>query len=308
MQLEIKWIRYNWKNNESTGGVTMRGKKILAAVFGLVLAAGILAGCGDTEPEPSSGGASEAAVIQVSGDGMETTEVDLSKISGDSQTYIYSIINNWPSKKFYAAEGVDILDVLKAAGAPDTYRSITFRGSDGYEGTFTREQLENQRYYYPNLEMDSESGAEPVPVIISTHFAEDSSDPADMQDMRPTLIFGQETVYEHNSPSFVEDIAEIILSDEDPGCWEAPTIFPEAGTIAAGETVKLQHPSAGIMKIYYTTDGSDPTESSTMYNPSTYQPELNAPIPVNESMTIRAFAAGYGKRPSEIAEFHFDVQ
>jgi hypothetical protein len=60
---------------------------------------------------------------------------------------------------------------------------------------------------------------------------------------------------------------------------EAATTFPTEGRIAAGESVKLQHKFSGLVKLHYTLDGTDPTELSPMYNPSTYQPELNLPIP-----------------------------
>ena len=81
--------------------------------------------------------------------------------------------------------------------------------------------------------------------------------------------------------------------------------FPLPGSIAAGETVKLQHPDYGMVKLHYTLDGSEPTLLSTMYNPSTYQPELNRPIPISEPTVIKVLVSGYGKEDSEIATFEF---
>ncbi|MCI5898598.1 MAG: chitobiase/beta-hexosaminidase C-terminal domain-containing protein [Firmicutes bacterium] len=281
--------------------------KVFAVVLCLAFSAGSLTGCnaGAGGADGTGQGAGENTVT-ISGAGIEAVKVDLGEFQEEARTYIYSVINNWPSKKFYTAEGVDLQTVLESVNA-DGYESITVRGADGYESSFTKEQLTEPRYYYPNLEMDSESKAEQVPFLLSVRFAEDSVSEADMTEAKPTLLFGQANVFEHNSPAFVEDISEIILSDKDPGCWEAPTVFPEAGAVAPGETVKLQHPSAGLVKIFYTLDGSEPTECSNLYNPSTYQPELNVPITVTENVTIKAFAVGYGKHPSEVAEFHFHV-
>ena len=59
--------------------------------------------------------------------------------------------------------------------------------------------------------------------------------------------------------------------------------------------------------MYYTTDGTDPTPYSTMYNPSTYQPEVNVPITVTEDVTIRVLVRGYGKNDSDISELTFSV-
>ncbi|MBR0375808.1 MAG: chitobiase/beta-hexosaminidase C-terminal domain-containing protein, partial [Firmicutes bacterium] len=61
-------------------------------------------------------------------------------------------------------------------------------------------------------------------------------------------------------------------------------------------------------KIYYTLDGSEPDVYSAMYNPSTYQPELNTPIEVTGDMTVRAFASGYGRADSPVAEFRIEVE
>ena len=77
--------------------------------------------------------------------------------------------------------------------------------------------------------------------------------------------------------------------------------------IAPGETVKLQHPSFGLVKLHYTLDGTEPTELSPMYNPSTYRPELNVPIPITEDTVIKVIAVGYGKRNSPVAAYTFTV-
>jgi Chitobiase/beta-hexosaminidase C-terminal domain/Right handed beta helix region/Bacterial Ig-like domain (group 2) len=82
----------------------------------------------------------------------------------------------------------------------------------------------------------------------------------------------------------------------------APTISPAAGAISAATTVTLS--DSGINhSIYYTTDGSTPTTSSTLYT---------GPFPVNPGTTVQAigmwgqganaksYPAGYGYVPSAV--------
>jgi hypothetical protein len=103
----------------------------------------------------------------------------------------------------------------------------------------------------------------------------------------------------------VKGIKEIMVTIDDPGKWEVATVFPPAGNIARGDKAKLQHKEIGKVKMYYTLDGSIPTEGSTLYNPSTYQPELNKPIVINENTTIKVLVKGFGKYDSDIAEYHY---
>ncbi len=62
----------------------------------------------------------------------------------------------------------------------------------------------------------------------------------------------------------------------------APTFSPAGGTYSTAKSVTLSTTSPGA-NIYYTTDGSMPTTSSTPYT---------GPITVSASTTIKAIAAG----------------
>jgi RHS repeat-associated protein len=70
-----------------------------------------------------------------------------------------------------------------------------------------------------------------------------------------------------------------------------PTIAPSAGTYTTVQTVTLSDTTAGAT-IYYTTDGSIPTSSSSRYT---------APIPVANTQTVQAIAIAYGFSPSPVA-------
>lgn len=60
--------------------------------------------------------------------------------------------------------------------------------------------------------------------------------------------------------------------------------------------------------MFYTIDGTDPKSNGKLYNPSTYQPELNKPIPIEDDTIIKGFAKGFGKYDSDIAAFEYKVK
>jgi len=251
--------------------------------------------------------------ITIKGDGIQgEKKFTLAELAAQPEAgfqHVYSTINNWPTARFYAVRGLTVRSILQAAGVLDTARAITFRSDDGYEMSFTREQLlDTPHYYYPRVKEGSPEGAQPVEPVIAYEYKEGSADMGAAAADAPCLIIGQRNLLEHTNPAFVVNVAEIIVSSRDPGQWEAATTFPTEGKIAAGESVKLQHKSSGLVKLHYTLDGTDPTELSPMYNPSTYQPELNLPIPVREDTIIKVLVSGYGKQNSAISSFTFEVQ
>lgn len=303
----------------------MRFKRILTVLLLIIICCALCACTGndapppdttapDTIAEPASVPKAETSgehIISVSGDipGGDT-ELDIELIALDSTDAVfsgpYSVINNWPSKKFCRAEGITITAVLEKLGVLDTFQQITVTSSDGYCMSFTREQVLTDRWYYPGLREDDTANAENAPMILATRYTSEGLD-AEAEDVKTMLVFGQEDIFEHNTPAFVEDISEITVSNADPGKWDPATSFPAPGTVSAGELVKLQHTYAGLAKLYYTTDGSDPTYESSMYNPSTYQPELNVPVEITDDTVIKVIVRGYGHHNSDIAELSFTV-
>jgi len=251
--------------------------------------------------------------ITVKGDGIDGEQKftfgQLASLPRSGFQHVYSTINNWPTSRVFAAKGIAVRGILKAAGVLDTVRVITFRSPDSYEVRFTREQLlDLPRYYYPKVKEGSADLAESVEPIIAYEYKEGSGDMQAAVPDAPCLIIGQSNPLEHTNPAFVVNISEIIVSDKEAETWEPATTFPKEGKIASGELVKLQHKSFGLVKLHYTLDGTDPTELSPMYNVSTYQPELNVPIPITKDTVIKVLVAGYGKKNSEIKSFTFDVQ
>jgi len=76
-----------------------------------------------------------------------------------------------------------------------------------------------------------------------------------------------------------------------------PTFSPVAGTVLAGTKVTISCATTGAT-IYYTTNGTTPTSSSTKYT---------GPVAVNSAMTIKAIAVKSGMTNSAVASATYSV-
>lgn len=251
--------------------------------------------------------------ITVKGDGIDGekkfTLGELADLPNSGFQHVYSTINNWPASRFYAAKGINVRSILKAAGVLDKAQVITFRSRDSYKVSFTREQLlDTKRYFYPKIKDGLTDMAQTVEPIIAYEYKEGSGNMEAAEPGKPCLIIGQSNPLEHTNPAFIVNVSEIIISNKEVSAWEPATTFPKEGKIAVGEAVKLQHKYFGQVKLHYTLDGSEPTELSPMYNISTYQPGLNLPIPITKDTVIKVLATGYGKKNSAVTSFVFDAQ
>lgn len=292
----------------------MKLKSYLPIGLVFVLYMLLLAGCkgGAMQQEKDISPASEKAVV-VTGNGvMKETRLTLEELLElpDARfEHAYSTINNWPAAKKYAARGVKLAAVLKAAGMKDEAKCITVKGKDDFEWAFTREQLlDTPRYYFQEIMSGDPAGAEPVEPLLAYEYMESSDNLSEAKADDLCLIMPQANVHEQTNHTFVKGVREILVTVEDPGKWEKAFVFPQTEYIAAGDTVKLQHKDIGKVKMYYTLDGSTPSEKSTIYNPSTYQPELNKPIKIEQDTTIKVLVKGFGKYDSDIAEFRYKIK
>lgn len=77
---------------------------------------------------------------------------------------------------------------------------------------------------------------------------------------------------------------------------ETPVITPNGGEVEANSTATITAESGAA--IYYTTDGSDPTASSTLYE---------SPITITAAVTIKAIAVVEGKQNSAVASAAFTI-
>lgn len=76
-----------------------------------------------------------------------------------------------------------------------------------------------------------------------------------------------------------------------------PTATPPAGEVTSGATVSLASTTQNAV-IRYTTDGTDPTETSPVYS---------SPIGITEETTIKAIATAEGLAASDVLEAHYTV-
>lgn len=80
---------------------------------------------------------------------------------------------------------------------------------------------------------------------------------------------------------------------------ETPEISPAGGAVASGTEVTITCSTDGA-SIYYTTDGTTPTSSSTAYNPAS-KPTITA------AQTIKAIAVKDGLEDSEVASASYTI-
>lgn len=85
--------------------------------------------------------------------------------------------------------------------------------------------------------------------------------------------------------------ATYTLDISSPDTVETPVITPASGTFAAAQSVKIECGTSGA-DIYYTTDGTEPTDSSTEYT---------SPISVSKTTTVKAIAVKSGWEDSFVA-------
>ena len=78
----------------------------------------------------------------------------------------------------------------------------------------------------------------------------------------------------------------------------APVIEPVGGELEAGATITITCATADA-KIYYTTDGTEPSAESTLYT---------APIAFAEAMTVKAIAIAEGMLDSEVVSASFTLR
>ena len=86
------------------------------------------------------------------------------------------------------------------------------------------------------------------------------------------------------------------ISEVDPGVCATPTFSPAAGAVARGTEVTIS--STDGATIYYTTDGNEPTTSSSVYSSA---------IPVSSTTTIKAIAVKDGLEDSDVAAADYTI-
>lgn len=258
----------------------------------------------DSEPLAWTYGPAADTLLTIGGDGVSQplylSLADLKSIQSAYSEQVFSIVNNYPTRKFAAAKGVELSYLLKQAGLKNSAKSIQIEASDGYKASLTKEQLLGSRYRYPNLLSGSAAGAVPVKPILAWAFAE-GQDVSAAREGELRLVIGQQGLNDVNTAVSVQMLAKITVSTANPGSWGQPT------ATRSGAQIVLQHDSLDRVKLHYTLDGTEPTTLSPVYNPSTsyFQPDLIKPLTVSGNGVLKAKAIGYGKYDSGVLSYAY---
>ncbi|HQD76208.1 MAG: FN3 associated domain-containing protein [Peptococcaceae bacterium MAG4] len=295
--------------------------RILLTFLGLLLLTSLLntAAPGIALAEPSKS-------VEISGDGVTNPlTLTLEQLQAMEQyQHVYSVINTWPTKKWYVAEGVKLRTLFDLAGLKENATLVRFLSNDGFEVTLTvQELLKDKRYYFPYL-MDnhptdgsipgSPKDAVEVEPILALRSAEDNNDPAAMNDRDSLLlVLGQRVVTEQTNPLFLKYVNRIEVLTTPPEKWDSPKADIDEGEVPVGTLIRLSAKRNDMDKIYYTTDGSTPTLNSKMFNPSASRwwplrgdlDSVNKPIEINEDTVIKAITIGPGKLNSDVVTFTY---
>ena len=204
------------------------------------------------------------------------------------------------------ANGVSLPYLLNQAGMLSGATSIKFTSSDGYHITLTYDQALGMRTSFSSHSPGGSSGATTVEPIIAWEWGDRNAMP---ENIRP--FFGQSGPMDVNTASFVRDLELIEVFTTPVNVWASPEASAADGSaVPAGTELSLFHENMDNVRIYYTTDGSEPNYYSEVYNRSTsfFQPHLIVPLILTEDVTIKAFAAGAGRAASPVVTFTFTIQ
>jgi hypothetical protein len=291
---------------------------------------------GEGSDKPDPGKDDGEVVLTVTGSGV-AREVDFTRADLDEMKpyeLTYTAINTWPTKKWYVGKGVKLNDLLNEAGVKNA-GLIKFTATDGFTMTFTGKQLlRDTRYRFPNFKdgesdadghlIGSTAGQTPVDTIIGLVSAEGTDDSSYMNALNaPLLMLGQRAVTEQNGQSFVKNVRTIEVLDASPSQWAEPTATAdeepdEEGKFPAGTLVELSSTFNDDDKVHYTTDNSNPTIESPIYNwiasrwwstrgEDTVK-KINKPIELTQDTVIKARTIGPGKEDSAVATFSYKVK
>lgn len=246
----------------------------------------------------------ENTILTITGDGVDRElYLSMDNLKAMKEAYMeecFSLVNNYPTKKFGVAKGISLSYLLQMAKMSSKAKSILVEASDGYKAKLTLDQLYEKRYRYPELLSGSKNNAVEVRPMLAWAFGE-GMEFSKVRNCDLRLVIGQKGLHDVNTAPGVQMVSKITVSTADPGRWEPPTVELSNGEIT------LNHDYLDQVKIYYTLDGNEPTHDSLLYNPSTtyFQPELIKPISINGSGTLKAKVVGYGKMDSEVLTYEY---
>ncbi len=247
----------------------------------------------------------------------------------------YSTINTWPTKSWYRGQGAKLTDLLDAAGGlkPEA-TMIKFTSSDGYSTAFElQEFIYKPHYRFPNFMAGGLQGHLPGDradaVLVEPMLAHRSFSTHDIEDVgggntggnfssgdANLLIYGQRAVTQQTNSRFAKNVVQIEILTSPVPKWDRPVAVPEPGEVQVGTMIRLNSLYNDEDKVHYTTDGSDPTILSPMYNwiasrwwstRGDVLDEINRPVEITGNTVIKALVTGPGRLDSDIATFWYRI-
>lgn len=131
-----------------------------------------------------------------------------------------------------------------------------------------------------------EGGSNTLRVYRGTCSGEDEVRVGDVVVVSGDLILYNSETYEFSSGSTLQSLKLV-----------KPTFSPVAGAVTSGTTVTISDAHTGAT-IYYTTDGTNPTERSSEYS---------SPISITTATTLKAIAVKSGYTTSDVAEAAYTI-
>ena len=254
-----------------------------------------------------------------------------------TETHNYSAFNSFPTPQIMrGVTGIALDKIITEAGIELTNigdnQAIDIIASDGTHETFLKGQIFAERQFFPNVMNEagrqgraplssSWSNSAPVPPMITVEGIDGNDDSAGR------FIFGQLSPTEQNKATYLKYIlrsspesGKIVIHTGDAGRWSAiKSTKPSNGSFVPSGTAITINRSANndpIMFsdrycVYYTTDGSEPTLKSNIYNYNNYNfgysyEKFNKPVISGERrLTIKTKVIGYGMQDSAVSSFTF---
>ena len=267
-----------------------------------------------------------ARVIKDDSTGYETGDVfdiagvaEIGKTTENSTEAHY--YDNMPAIVI-SSTGADTITCSVSAIAMDVLAEITGQNYDSSLGAFIEAKRE-QRYFALGYKTKTTDGREiyvwrykgSFAIPDSTHTTENAGTDASGQ----SLVFtGISTTYKFTNADGTTSELRSINIDTSLGLVDvstffekvttpsmlstrkasAPTSRPTAGDVYNTDHIWLSTTTAGG-KVYYTTDGTDPSSSST---------EFTAPFSLDTSKTVKAITIADGYLDSDVVSFVFNVK